>query len=531
MKKYFEKDSFFLVILTLLACVLSALNYTVAFHYDDFDQILRNENLHDLFDLKAIINDPIRPQRFIQNLTFAFNWFISQSEPWSYHLFNNALHLGNTILLFYLLPLLGVKNRKVQLATCFLFFVHPLQVEPVSYIMGRIELLKTASTLGLLILYLRRANKWIIYSLLIMSLLIKETCVLTIFLFLALDLTVLQKNLKEINFKEHALYVSHLIFLIPIYRFLDTTYQYGHVVGFDLYPFIQYALSNIHFLIYYFYLYFNPSEQSIYHDWTGSPPVLNVVLGTIVYLGMAWYMVTQYRKKPVNVFMLFLFLISFLPNNSILQFINPFAEYRLYQSTLVLAYFCSLAVFSGNLFTGVKQACAALFVIFLMTFHYLHIETWKSPITLWGYAYQTYPTSLHTNFGIGTTHIYSGLCDSGIKHIEYACQKSQEIRFWEIKCNAVLSQFYGGTKQFEKALPFLERLKKSTIFEPDWVYYHNYLLTLEALKKEKEYNDLLLEVKKKFPNRFKDYRFDPFFDPSTLTSRFNCIEESVPTRR
>lgn len=525
--KFLKQDRFFLIFLVMLTGALSFLNFPVPFHYDDFVAILRNENIHNLFDLKAIANDPLRPQRFLQNFSFAFNWFISGSEPWSYHLVNNLLHFGNTVLLFYLLPLLGVNNRKIHLATCFLFFIHPLQVESVTYVMGRIELLKTASTLSLLILYLRNVNKWLIYLLLVCSLLIKETCILTIFLFLAADMTVLKKNLRDIKIKDHALYFSHLIFLIPVYHFLDTSSQYEHVVGFDLYPALQYIITNIHFLIYYIYLFFNPSEQSINHDWTDSPPLLNVLLGIVAYVGMFWFVFKQYHKRAVHVFMICFFLISFLPNNSILQFINPFAEYRLYQSNIVLAYFCSVAVFSGKVLSGVKQLFACLFVIFLMVFHYLHIQTWKSPVTLWGYAQATYPDSRLANYGLGGAYISEGLCYTGMKHILFACKDVANEPFWEMKCNFGIAQHYGLMSEYGRALVYLEKAKSSPRFIPGWIFYNNYLATLQAAGKEGNYNAVLEEAKRKFPKHFSEYQYSKSSVNINSASAYRCIDRDI----
>lgn len=527
MRKLAGVDGWFIGILVVSTAILCFLNFSVPFQYDDSDQIVRNLNIRNLFDIVSIINDPIRPQRFIQNLSFAFNWFISERDPWSYHLLNNLLHMGNVILLNYLLPLLGLKDKKIQLATCFLFFVHPLEVESVTYVMGRVDLLKTASTLGLLILYLKRVNKWTIYFLLILSLLIKETCTLTVFLFLALDVTVLNKSFRDINFKQHALYFSHLFFLIPLYYFLDTNYQYGSSVGFNLFPFFEYVLTNFHFLTHYIYLFFNPSEQSVYHEWTAHPPVLSVLLGILIYVGIGYCLITQFRKRPLICFLLFFFLISFLPNNSILQFINPFAEYRLYQSNIVLSFFCSLAVFYGNKITQIRQLIGGLFLVFLLVFHYLHIQTWKSPITLWGYAYATYPASVHTNIGLGAAYISNGLCYSGLKHQLFACKDVENNPFWDIKCNVGLAQHYGGLAKFDKALTYLEKTKKITRYNPNWLFYHNFLIVLQSLGKEERYREILSEAQMKFPHQFGRYQYQPNGVNKNPKPTYKCLDNET----
>jgi tetratricopeptide (TPR) repeat protein len=90
---------------------------------------------------------PLEPDIFRRSL--ALNWRLGGLDPWGYHLFNLAVHIGAAIALFAIVrrtllaePLRGLLGRDswpLALTVALLWLVHPLQTESVTYIVQRRE--------------------------------------------------------------------------------------------------------------------------------------------------------------------------------------------------------------------------------------------------------------------------------------------------------------------------------------------------------------------------------------------------------
>jgi hypothetical protein len=148
----------------------SANSFTVPFHYDDRYGVLNNDNLHNLWNIWAVLLDhragEIRP---LVSLSFALNYYWGGVNTVGYHIVNLLLHLGNAILVYFFLgrvhdlasgraPSLSPSAPPLPAAVAAVLFVsHPVQTETVTYIWGRSDLLCTFFSL-LTLLCFARAN-------------------------------------------------------------------------------------------------------------------------------------------------------------------------------------------------------------------------------------------------------------------------------------------------------------------------------------------------------------------------------------
>lgn len=144
--------------------VITALVYTNSltngFTLDDDANILKNPtvtapSIHGLFT--AASNNVFRPISFG---TFALNWAMEGAHPFGYHLFNVALHVGVTLLLYLVLKKLLENVAGVTVIawiTALLFAVHPIHTEAVASVTGRSELLAAGFLLGAWLLHLMDA--------------------------------------------------------------------------------------------------------------------------------------------------------------------------------------------------------------------------------------------------------------------------------------------------------------------------------------------------------------------------------------
>jgi hypothetical protein len=108
----------------------------------------------------------------LTRLTWSLNWVLGGVDPWGYHLANVLLHVANTALLYFVARRLlaaavadgaqaGRRGPDLCAAAAvgaLVWGVHPLRVEPVSWITGRPDLLCASFVLLTTWVYLRAAE-------------------------------------------------------------------------------------------------------------------------------------------------------------------------------------------------------------------------------------------------------------------------------------------------------------------------------------------------------------------------------------
>ncbi len=142
------------------------------FALDDEFIIENNQRAHAVDSIPSLVRHPYWPDsparlglyRPLTVATYAVEWQLWNGRPLPFHLTNIALHALVTVLVFLLLvPLVGLPGAAAGGAV---FAVHPVHVEAVANVVGRAELLATASVVAAGLLYLRgrltasRARLW-----------------------------------------------------------------------------------------------------------------------------------------------------------------------------------------------------------------------------------------------------------------------------------------------------------------------------------------------------------------------------------
>jgi protein O-mannosyl-transferase len=156
-------SSFRLFLAVLLIVGAGALAYhgsfKVPFVFDDDLSILANPTIRSWAHAWSppVAGGTTVSGRPLLNLTFALNFALSGTAPWSYHAFNLLIHLASALLLFgivrrtllrsALAPRFGARSFEIAVASALLWMLHPLQTESVTYVVQRAE-----SLMGLLFL-------------------------------------------------------------------------------------------------------------------------------------------------------------------------------------------------------------------------------------------------------------------------------------------------------------------------------------------------------------------------------------------
>lgn len=127
--------------------VLYSFTFSASFLFDDFAGIVENPVVRAGDPLGLLRHWPPRALTF---LTFAVNYALHGRQVIGYRVVNLAIHLGNGVLVFWLVLLLcrapalrdrGEAENAVVLAWLagLIFAAHPLQIEAVTYIVQRLE--------------------------------------------------------------------------------------------------------------------------------------------------------------------------------------------------------------------------------------------------------------------------------------------------------------------------------------------------------------------------------------------------------
>lgn len=487
-KNHFQKHWVFYFLFVAWVAIFHN-NLRVPFFYDDYSQIVQNTKIRDISKFKDVIFCGLRQIRITQNITIAIDFYFSKLSTLSYHITNNLLHLLNTfLLLMFLRKIKGISSFVANL-TAIIYLVHPLQIQSVTYLMGRISLLQNFSLFLVLNEFFKFENRSRIkiFLLLLFAYFTKENNCLIPIIFLIADFIFTPERLsKKLILREHLWYFLSVLIYIPLSIILKdpNNAMYIGSVGLRLFwPIPHYFLTQGYFIYYYLVLFFTPHNQSIYYEM----PLFNSTIGLIggfMWLSLIGLFVVSFLKRkkyPILCFFVCYFLIFHGSTNSFLQMINPFAEYRLSVSMppiiLGLCYLASLVNFAKY----AKHFIAAVFIIFFSIFTHLHNELWKTPLKLWFYTEQEM-NSFNIQLAIANEYFHRRYFDEAIKRIFRAQNIGTQINDHFTMSNFLLASTYFHQKKFMEANEVYFELVKSLV-KFNEIDTHNFIVTLYILRK------------------------------------------------
>jgi tetratricopeptide (TPR) repeat protein len=158
---------------------------------DDGPVVLRNPLVHSLDGLWRAFTEPYWPPpsqggqyRPLGTASFTIDWVVSGGDPRWMHATNVLWHAGAALLVWFLA--VQLLAPAAALIAALLFAVHPVHVEAVSNVVGRLEPIAAVFVLGALLAH-RRGSGWaaVLFAL---GLLAKESAITFLGLALAHDL-------------------------------------------------------------------------------------------------------------------------------------------------------------------------------------------------------------------------------------------------------------------------------------------------------------------------------------------------------
>ncbi len=409
-------------LLALCAALAWSNTFRVPFLDDDIPSILQNPAVKHFWPWWEVLAErqPNLGARPVVLLSLAANHAISGFRPWSYHVVNLIAHILAAWVLF------GVARRTIPLsrrlpvrgstADLLAFFIalawalHPLQTQPVTYVIQRCEVFMGLFFLLALYLAVRgwqsdRPGPWHLGSVAacVLGMGCKEVMAVAPLAVLAWDRVFMGRGLKRSLSASPALWAGYgaawaflafLLVTVPDVHTLETRGALSHTRA-------GYLITQPEVVLHYLRLALWPRGLSYSYGWEVSTPA-RALLPALAVLGMvlasAWGV---WRKKPLGFAGLWVFLILF-PSSGMVPLNLMAAEHRMYLS---LAAVIAVAVAGGH---ALARRVAAGTRMSLGAAAHERNKVYADPVTLWADSTAKRPENFRAFTNLGVTLLERG---------------------------------------------------------------------------------------------------------------------------
>ena len=367
-----KKSSLFLGILVLLTFGNCMLNGFVG---DDNFLIVHNtfyrswENIFSLFNPAAMsLSDEVFNQQTHEHtgsvafrpalsVTYFLDQALFRDHPAGYHAHNLVLHLLNTLLVFYLYFVL-TNNNALSFLGALLFSLHPLKSEPVCGIGYRADLVATFWVLLAFIFFLIRTDQanpgkrwigWLSHLCFLIALLAKESVAVFPALLIGYDWLVRQKNMGTL-LKEAKAYAGYVLILfayifIYVFRMKNQTLETVHFFGGGLVSHIRMIFQIFgHYILGFIYPLLVKALPPLYLP---SGHAFGAYIAGFGLVSFVFFLYTVLKKHPGRAlvrFLIFWFLVCFIPVSNIIPIANPMAYRFMYLGSIGVGLLMALGI-------------------------------------------------------------------------------------------------------------------------------------------------------------------------------------------
>jgi Tfp pilus assembly protein PilF len=423
------------ILLVVLCCIAYSNSFHVPFHFDDLRLIRFNFSLRDLADWKGIISsEPFRP---LLVATFALNFKIGKSDPFSYHILNLSFHIL-AVLLFFLFMRRISKNVLLSFGAAALMAIHPLNTESVTYISSRSIVLCAVFYFSSLLsfdLYVEKQKReWLFLFCLFffLAMITKEEGALIPFVALLYNFLLKGPDSVRLHKWMHIATCS-FVFLLGVLRMI-LFFKFAQELP---YPYFTWIATQLNMWLRYLWFAIVPVSLNVDPD---IPSItfanLKLWICAICIAGLLLLCIKLRRNYSLLSFWGIWFFVNLIVSSAV-PLADFYADHRVYIS---LFGFCACVAYLVHLLTEkFRSADFALrisfgLLIILFTFAtYKRNETWKSELNLWSDAAQKSPQKIRTHLNLAGSYFNS-------KQYDLAIQEYQFVR----SLNPANPQIYAG---------------------------------------------------------------------------------------
>ncbi len=413
---FIKKNIGYLIALFGLGFFLYAFNLHGPLFWDDADWILNNPYIHTLtwenikfiftHDTNAGIGQVSNYYRPFLFLTLMANYIISGSESVLYHLVNNIIHIGNGILIFYLLNR-WFRHPRIAFLSALLFIIHPLQTEAIAIVSGRGDPLSVFLVLFGIISFIVFKDKnryWLAYGVasiaMILAVLSREVTVLFPAYLGVVLMAFENQGLFWARFRKSFLAIVPFLGITVVYGILRLTvlnfqntlnfYQqqniYSENLLYRIYTFFHALVVYIRLIIWPTGLHMDrdiPVSTHIWDPWSWLGALIIVIL-----IGLLVFLYKQERQKILNTrptksfgqakylipdtsfnvwfFGLGIFFVNLLPTSGLIPINARIYEHWLYFS--LFGFFTIVAFYLDKILSFFKNKNSKFYVLITISF-------------------------------------------------------------------------------------------------------------------------------------------------------------------
>jgi len=444
--------NYLFIILAAVIVYLPTLSFAFSPLDDEWLIVKRIDLYRDLSSLKVFFSEAILDNYYrpIWVVSYMPDVMIGGSNPMVFHFFNIVYHAIASVLLFVVFQKLGLK-RNIAFGFSLLFAVHPLHVQSVAFVPGRVDVLLAIFSFSVFIFFLNYLENFKIKNLLfctlftVLALFTKENAIVLPILFTGYYILINKKTIrKEIIYLFAILvaivgvwfFIRHQI--IPVYLPADNLSFFN--------VFQDMALATVM----YFGKIILPINQSVAPTVaeTSMLPFYFVIalLITIVF----YFKFSNKRLTIFGIFWFFTFIIIPLIAGSMRSGAEHF-EQRAYLPMVGVFIMLSQINFSKIDFFNKKIITWIFFSIIALLFFvktFIRSDVYKNPYQLATTGIEEAPHSIYYYIILGRACVVNNLPEEAIKWYDAYIEKRTNSAIPYANKGAV----YLGMKQYDKAI-------------------------------------------------------------------------------
>ena len=494
-----------ILLTSLLFAAVALVIYYPSLHGDFiFDDVVIQENplihinklsqLTDLMFSKEI-------GRRIGFISFALNYYFGGLNTFGYLLVNVIIHILNGIVLFLLsytiLTLSPDKEKgrentfKIAFLGSFIWLVHPLQTQAVSYIVQRLTSLSALFFLLSLLFYIKgrviHSSKRVVLFLLsllfgLLALGTKQNAATLPFFIVLSEFFLFQPQ----SFKMDKKKLGFILLLVGLFVLISWIYLGSDFISRLALQYekrgwtpLERMMTQWRVVIFYISLliYPHPSRLNLDHDFSVShalfsPPT--TILSLLFIIGFLCLAIFSMRRNRLLAFAIFWFFGNLVIESSIIPLELVF-EHRLYLPSMGL-----ILLFSGFCFRVSRREwerwVTVLIILLISLFSYWTYErasVWRGQISLWKNVVQKSPYKARPHSNLGAAYKNKGMLDEAISEFKQALT----INPYYVWAHYNLGRTYADKGMLKKAI---SEYKKTLTIEPNYAKASNNLAWIYA---------------------------------------------------
>lgn len=436
-----QNIDFLIVLFIIGSCTFFVYSntFSVPFQFDDTvciqgNYVIRHiEKLRDLFFYW--------PTRFITYFTFAINYKIHGLNVVGYHIFNLLIHTGCGFLVWAIARFLKEIDKKdnygislIPVFAALIFTMHPVQTQAVTYIYQRHTCLATFFILSAFLCWIKAAIKenyssfWFTLSFLlsVSGMFTKEISIVIPFI-IAIHFFWFRNNLKvEIKTSKVLSWCAFLFVLFVSIVLMTHSInpseikQVNSMKGNPEHVITQkdYFLTQGHSFFIYLKLCFLPTKQNIDYDIPISKSIFSppeTFVGFTLMISIFILALYFFKKNKITSFAMIFFIISIIPQSSIIPKPDLIVEHRLYLAVTGFAIFFPFILYQVS---KQKKMVFIVFLSVLLIFYgiltYQRNNLWRDPLKLWNDAVMKSPEKARPYLNRGLAHVQKGNIENAL---------------------------------------------------------------------------------------------------------------------